>query len=71
MDGYQYVCAASNLVQSNVMSNIAMLAVVPSTATAGASRDYVSDVVHGKPFGLGVTQLARSEFHPGGRAWEI
>jgi sugar lactone lactonase YvrE len=42
MDGYQYVCAASNLVQSNVMSNIAMLAVVPSTATADAGQGVIS-----------------------------
>lgn len=42
MNGYQYVCAASNPVRSDVMSNMAMLAVVPAAATADAGQGVIS-----------------------------
>ena len=42
MNGYQYSCLASNSVQSNVASNIAILTIVPSTVTADAGEGVIS-----------------------------
>ena len=42
MNGYHYLCLASNSVQSNVASNAAILGVIPSAATADAGEDVIS-----------------------------
>ena len=42
MNGYQFLCLASNSVQSNVASNAAILSVIPSAATADPGQGVIS-----------------------------